>query len=214
MTARQLAILKNHQTQFLTSSGGFPGYSGMTRLLNRMADDEEIIITQLKKGKRVLVNLPQICHLPTINAPSIHGWAHELHSADIYVALTCAGILKYWFYGPFDDMPDTIEPDRGFVVGAVPIFLEADEDSEGLPEIRSKAERYAQFARSSGRKFYVLFSCSTKERAKKTYTEVLYQYRGGQFLSVFKEDLLRDPTGAVLASPKDYRRGFSLLELM
>lgn len=179
-----------------------------------MADDGEIVKTVLKKGNRILVNLPQIFHLPTITAPNIHNWAHELHAGDIYVALETAEILKKWLYD-FEGFPVSLEPDRGAVLEAgVPIIWEADEDSEGMPEIISKVERYSAFAQSSGKKFYVVFSATTKERAKKIYTDALYRFRGGQFLAVHKDRLISDPTSPVLASPKDYSRGFSLLELV
>lgn len=184
LSLRQLASLRINQRRFLTTDEIPSGYSGLSRLLDRMAEDKEIKKTRIAQRKRPLMNTPLFFHLPTVKAPNAHNYQHEKDCADLYVSCQTTGLLRKWTWEEFPDFASCgVKPDRLSVIerqdDGRAIMWENDSGDEPLEEIAGKVERYIQFAERYQRRFAVPFVAHSKGRARNILLEVLRNVKHG-----------------------------------
>ncbi len=98
--------------------------------------------------------------------------------------------------------------DRGMKIGEKTIYFEVDRCTEGLPIIEQKIENYIRYARETGERFHVVFSILAEDnlvtnRGNNLIPLIRSKRRGDQFLITNHNNLLQDPKGQVLYSPRD-----------
>ncbi len=203
LTAQQLATL------FATS------YSGMTRILNRMAYPK-CPHNQLKDGsykqefckhdsqikvKKIHQNAPLFFHLPDVKAPSLHSFQHEKECADIYVAYY--ELIQAWYWQAHEEyLRIGLKPDRSSIIDGKLIFWEIDRGTEVLAIIRDKVEKYIKLSTMHpDQRFHVIFTAS-RGRAKSILLDVLLDIRSKVWFYVGDHSrVIATPLEPVFASP-------------
>ncbi len=205
------------------------GYSGTTRLLNRMVDDK--LIGVHKVGQ----NDPLYFFLPQTKAPTVFKHTHERSCADIYVAYENTDLVQRWTVPEnLDDYQEYVKvgllPDRVSVIAGKIVFWEIDLGTESYKTISDKIPLYISLGkRHPEHRFHVVFTTkdyyrfkngrkvlrqSAKARAKRILLDLMEYKRGNQFIVGQHDSIVNDPLGAVFASPLTPDRLISLNDLM
>jgi hypothetical protein len=169
------------------------------------------------KSQKFDISIPDFFMLKsTSKLKGYDKFKHEKGGADLFTSFYPH--ISGWSFEP---LIGNDRGDRGLKLnqnqGEIVVYLEVDRCTEGLKVINKKLESYMKFADSAGRRFYVLFSIMGTHREVANRGEALSQLfaskkRGNQLLAANHNNLLINPLGPVLHSPKDGALSFSALE--
>ncbi|HZS47243.1 MAG TPA: hypothetical protein VFC63_19370 [Blastocatellia bacterium] len=190
----------------MTSKDLPPSYVGTTRLLNRKYQ----IGRRKIKGEKPIIectqieaNKPEFWHIPGQRGRNLHNWQHEKRCGDVYVSYETVGALNFWTDGHHEEYDDYgLIPDRVSRVLNRIVFWEVERETKLLPTFEDKCPKYVRLSRAHpGKKMYVIWTVITKGRLDNLLS-LTPPHPGLMFLIAFQDEVLADPLGAVLRSPK------------
>jgi hypothetical protein len=194
-----------------------------------------MVADKLIRVHKIGQNDPLYFFLPTTKAPSVFSHAHERGCADIYVTYEKTGQLQKWAVPEaFADYEEYVKvglrPDRISVIDGKIVFWEIDRGSENYDAVSDKIPRYVEISRRHpAHRFNVVFTTkdyfrhrngkavlrqSAKTRAKRILLDLMEFKRGSQFIVGQHGEIIKDPLGAVFASPLNPESLVSLPELV
>lgn len=156
------------------------------------------------KSQRFDFSVPDLFMLnSTHKLKSGDKFRHEKAGADLFTVYYPH--IKRWAFEP---PIKSKRADRGAQFeNGLTVYFEVDRITEGAQILREKIDNYIRYGSETNERFHVIFAfVGSRERVRKRGYEVIPYLeqirRGNQFLIVNHENLVNDPFGEVIFSPK------------